>query len=88
MDAFTADDESETESNRALHMLRAFIGEAHGQRRHRAIEYERLAKRQRRERVSRGRPAEEEDNESVSLESTSSSSSSSSESDSSYEEQE
>jgi len=85
MDAFTADDESETESNRALQMLRASMEQARGQRRHRAIEYERLAKRQRLERVARGQPAEEEDNESVSLESTSCSSSDSSDSDSSYE---
>jgi hypothetical protein len=66
---YTADFESEGEE--AMTYLRTYLQRSERRRRTNGEEYERLAKRQRAERIERGQPAEEEDNDSYSVNSDS-----------------
>jgi hypothetical protein len=64
------DDNAAEEAEKALAIGRALLLDARRQRRARAAAYEHLAKRQRKERVARGLPADEEDVASESVESS------------------
>lgn len=72
IDGFAVDDEEEDRSDaeEAVQFAREQRQRARRRRRAYAEEYERLAKRQRRERIARGLPAEEGDNDSFSVGST------------------
>ncbi len=61
------DDEDSDESLRALQIVRAQLQRDRLRRRQHVAEYERLAKRQRTERMAQCLPTEEEDNESFSI---------------------
>ena len=72
IDGFVVDDEEggTSDDEGAVQLARGLVRRARRRRRAYAQEYERLAKRQRHERVARGLPAEEEDNDSFSIGST------------------
>ncbi len=64
------DEEGRSEEEDAVQLVRELTRRAHSRRRAYAVEYERIAKRQRCERVERDLPAEEEENDSSSIGST------------------